>query len=161
MVATIQIIGYKKSGKTAVIIALIKALKKEGFQIGVFKHDHLQATMDQINTDTDDFSQNGAQTVGLQSEAGLFIHQTPPCPIDPAVIIDGYFKSCNLVILEGFKAADYPKLVMLRSSDSKDNFDNCTNIINYASLTAHKAVSLVGIAAIIDWLTNYIKKSGF
>lgn len=155
MVTPLQIIGYKKSGKTAVTEALIKALSPT-YRVNAIKHDAHQAAMDVQGTDSDRFAKAGAHSVVLQSDQGLFYHQTSDAPTSADAIASWLPDQSDILLIEGFKPDPYPKIVMLRSQDHASDFEDFTNVKVFASLSEHPDASLNGLPAIIDWVKNYI-----
>ncbi|GAW99473.1 molybdenum cofactor biosynthesis protein C [Secundilactobacillus mixtipabuli] len=157
MAATLQIIGYKKSGKTTVTEALIKALSPT-YRVAAIKHDAHQAAMDKAGTDSDRFAQAGAHSVVLQSDNGLFFHQTADAPTSAADLAQWLPDQTDFLLIEGFKPDPFPKIALLRASDSRDDFKDYQQIQVFASLTPHPEATLVGLPAIIDWvLANILK----
>ena len=158
MALTFQIIGYKKSGKTLITTELIKLLTGHQLHVSVLKHDAHTSTMDIAGTDTAVFSQAGAQDVILQSANGTFYHQTTARPVTVTKLIAQLPASTDVILLEGFKQACYPKLVLLRPGDHAVDFQQFTNIQAFASLTSHPDATLVGRQTICHWfLQTYFK----
>ncbi|MTV82163.1 cyclic pyranopterin monophosphate synthase MoaC [Lactobacillus sp. CRM56-3] len=157
MAATLQVIGYKKSGKTAVMEALIKALSGR-FRVDAIKHDAHHAAMDVSHTDSDRFAKAGAQSVVLQSEQGLFYHRTSNGPVAAADIADWLPDQQDILLIEGFKPDPYPKIVMLRPQDHASNFQAFPNTILFASLNPHPDATVTGVSAIVNWVENYLLK---
>lgn len=157
MAATLQIIGYKKSGKTAVTEALIKALSPN-YRVAAIKHDAHQAAMDKAGTDSDRFARAGAHSVILQSDNGLFFHQTADAPTSAANLADWLPDQTDILLIEGFKPDPFPKIAMLRATDSRADFKDYQQIQVFASLTSHPEATLVGLPAIIDWVKANILK---
>ncbi|WP_282800965.1 molybdopterin-guanine dinucleotide biosynthesis protein B [Secundilactobacillus kimchicus] len=158
MATSFQIIGFKKSGKTAVTEEVTQILTQRGFNVSVFKHDRHRATMDKAGTDTDRFTNAGAENVILQSDSGLFLHRTASSPLDLTQIIQWLGREADLVLIEGYKMASFKKLVLLRPSDHRSDFMTVSNIVRFASLQDHPEADLVGQTAIVDWLINTLTK---
>lgn len=155
MALTFQIIGYKKSGKTLITTALVRQLSAQQLNVSVLKHDAHASSMDVPGTDTARFSDAGAQAVLLQSANGTFYHQTTPQMPPVTALIAKLPATTDVILLEGFKQADYPKLVLLRPDDHVTDFATCTNIQAFASLTAHPEATLIGAPAICDWFQQH------
>ncbi len=161
MAPTLQIIGFKKSGKTTLIEALVKLLAAKHVTVSVLKHDAHQAAMDVPGTDTSRFSQAGAQTVILASASGIFMHQAPTPAVSLTSLIHQLPSKPQLILAEGFKQADFSKLALLRPADHKADFSDYTKIDQFASLGPHPDANLVGLAAITDWFVNvYLERNG-
>lgn len=157
MATTLQIIGYKNSGKTTVTEALIKALSP-AYQVAAIKHDAHQATMDKTGTDSARFAQAGAHSVILQSDNGLFFHQTADAPTSASAIASWLPDPTDILLIEGFKPDPFPKIAMLRANDSKADFHDYQQIQAFASLAPHPEATLVGLPAIIDWVRANLLK---
>lgn len=155
MALTFQIIGYKKSGKTLITTALVRQLSAQQLRVGVLKHDAHTSSMDVPGTDTARFSDAGAQAVLLQSANGTFYHQTTPQMPPVSALIAQLPATTDVILLEGFKQADYPKLVLLRPEDHATDFAAYPNIQVFASLTAHPDATLIGAPAICDWFQQH------
>lgn len=151
MAVTLQIIGYKKSGKTTVTAALTQALHTKGLRVSVIKHDAHDAAMDVAGTDTARFAASGADSVILQSANGLFYHQSQPQDVSAPALIDWLPDDVDVILIEGFKPAPYPKLVLLRPEDHLADFAKFSNVIQTASLNNYPAATLTGVAAITTW----------
>ncbi|ERJ52004.1 molybdopterin-guanine dinucleotide biosynthesis protein B [Lactiplantibacillus plantarum] len=154
MALTFQIIGYKKSGKTLITTELVRLLTDRHLHVSVLKHDAHASTMDTPGTDTAQFSHAGAQEVILQSANGTFCHQTTVQPVPVSRLIARLPTSTDVILLEGFKHAPYPKIALLRSDDHAIDFQQFTNIQVFASLTCHPDATLVGKTAICNWFVQ-------
>lgn len=157
MAVTFQVIGFKKSGKTAVVEAATQALADKGLTVAVLKHNSHDASMDVPGTDTDRFSHAGAATTVLVSENGVFTHQQNVQPT-AADLIAQLPTNPDVVLVEGFKEADYPKLAMLRAGDNATDFAGDTNVALFGSLTVHIQAQLTSLEAITEWLVDRITK---
>lgn len=160
MAATFQIIGFKKSGKTAITEALTTELVAQGISVTVIKHDAHDAAMDVAGTDTARFSAAGAKQVVLQSANGLFIHLTDPETPSVEDLVDQLPQTTDVVLIEGYKPGPFPKLALLRDQDHRTDFAHVSDIAQFASLEQHPEAALNGQKAILDWLTSYFTKGG-
>ena len=125
MAITLQIIGKKKSGKTTTMLNFIEQAANMGLEVAAFKHTHNSVSMDVEGTDTYRFSQAGANQVGMQNQRGFFWHEQRP--MDQVVeleqeIEDFVGPSTDLILIEGFKSASFPKLLLLRPEDQRGDF---------------------------------------
>lgn len=103
------------SGKTTLLEQVIKRLKAEGLRIACIKHDGHGFAMDKEGKDTWRFSQAGADIVAISSPRKVaVIEQTAKeKTLDEicAMIAD-----VDLILTEGFKLDDKPKIEVHRSS---------------------------------------------
>lgn len=159
MAPTLQVIGFKKSGKTLVIESMVKQLVEQNIAVSVLKHDAHNAAMDKNGTDSDRFFKAGAMTVTLKSDTNYFTHKrtTPDATI--AELVAELPDQPQIVLAEGFKNDHFDKLALLRPTDHKADLASFTHIIKYASLLPHSGVDLVGLNAIMNWFTtDYLER---
>ena len=126
MAVTIQIVGPKDSGKTAVVTRLIGCLTKKHFRVAAIKHDAHSSSMDIPGTDSYQMSAAGARQVVLESNNQLFFHQQGQRP-SLAALVRLLGAENDFVIIEGHKAASYPKVVLI--GDDKANNQDFTAVI--------------------------------
>ncbi|MNI33689.1 Molybdopterin-guanine dinucleotide biosynthesis adapter protein [compost metagenome] len=110
----IQIVGYKNSGKTTLISRLIPILNGMNYRVAVIKHDVHGFDSDVEGTDTYKLRQAGAVATAITSPWRTAIMEERETSVQS--IID-HFQEYELVILEGFKREDYPKLVLVTSAE--------------------------------------------
>jgi len=112
---TICVSGLKNSGKTALIEALIPLLAARGVRTAVIKHHghgFAGEIPDKPGTDTYRFLENGAfGTVIYDDEVFALVKRQPAGPEEFVAM----FSDADLVIIEGAKAALYPRIAMLRT----------------------------------------------
>ena len=128
---TLAICGLKKSGKTTLIETLLQELIPKGLKIGVIKRQNEPVQTDQPGSDTFRFFQAGASVLGFDG-VSTFVKQKqpPPFPLDQAVQRLG--SDFDLILIEGFKESDVPKVWLLRDGENTPP-DRITNIL--ATLT--------------------------
>ncbi|MDP3013244.1 MAG: molybdopterin-guanine dinucleotide biosynthesis protein B [Candidatus Subteraquimicrobiales bacterium] len=113
------IIGKSNSGKTTFIEKLIPELKKRGYRVGTIKHSVHGFDIDLEGKDSWRHTQAGADIVVLSSPEALAM----VCHTGKEVSLDGiaeeYLKDVDVIIAEGFKKEDKPKIEVYRSSISE------------------------------------------
>lgn len=119
----IAIIGYSGAGKTTVIEKLVAELKRRGYRVGTVKHTHHQPEFDKIGKDSWRHFDAGADTSMIYSEAllGMF-KRYPPAPAESSPDLQSlapYFADVDVVVAEGFKTGDCPKIEVYREMDGK------------------------------------------
>lgn len=107
----VQIVGYSDSGKTTLIASLIRHLTRVGWQVGAMKRHAGELEMDQRGKDSWRHREAGADRVAVTAanQTALII----PRHLDLAELLP-LFRGLDLVLVEGFKGALYPKLVVVR-----------------------------------------------
>jgi molybdopterin-guanine dinucleotide biosynthesis protein MobB len=108
----LQIVGYKNSGKTTLLCALISRFRAEGFTVAAVKRDaHDEFAFDHPGTDTRKMADAGADFVAVTSPYRTAWTSNRPARLDELI---GFAADADLVLVEGFKDAPHPKLVLLR-----------------------------------------------
>src|SRR5690625_2335750 len=118
----IQVVGYKHSGKTTLINKIISSLAKElDITIGTLKHHGHGGEPDVVKeTDTYKHMEAGALMSGVQGENRfqLNVAQTATYHIDDLIDIYQYFP-VDLLLIEGYKQAPYPKIVLINEREDE------------------------------------------
>lgn len=117
LVPVLQIIGYKNSGKTTLACRLIQALSVQGLRVGSAKHDAHLFQLDDPGTDSSKHLLYGAvETVLTSPEATRVMRRSAASLREIAESMHG---RVDLVIAEGFKSADYPKIALIRRTEDQ------------------------------------------
>jgi molybdopterin-guanine dinucleotide biosynthesis protein B len=110
----ISIVGRSQSGKTTLIEKLIPELKDRGHRIGTIKHAHHGFDIDKSGKDSSRHRLAGADTVLVASPGKIaMVKDTNSEAVDDLL---KYFEGVDLVITEGYKKANKPKIEVLRSA---------------------------------------------
>lgn len=153
MALTIQVVGHKKTGKTLVTAGLIKRLTRAGLSVAAIKHDAHDGNIDQPGTDSDRLYQAGANQVVFQSRQGSFQRSRTSQPL--ANLVDQFQQTADVVVIEGHKAAHYPKLILLAPGESRSDWAGF-NALAFGALAQQAGADLIGAPTITDWLFNYV-----
>ncbi len=111
--------GFKNSGKTTLITKLITIFKSKNLRVACLKHDGHDFAIDPI-TDTGKFVLNQADQTTIYSK-----HKSQTTIIG-TFDIDNWLNSLtdiDIVIIEGMKASNYPKVVITNGEDY--DYTNC------------------------------------
>lgn len=112
MVPIVSITGYAKSGKTTLMLELIKALQAKGYKVAVIKHDpHDHGEVDRRGSDTAKYWEAGCRAAVLSSPTRLTLFRGVEKDTSPEQIIP-LCGGVDCVLLEGYKEQDYPKIVI-------------------------------------------------
>ena len=112
------IVGFSGSGKTTLTVGLIDALKQRGLFVGTIKHDVHGFEMDRPGKDSWRHKQAGASTTIISSPSQIGMvrdvdHDHHPLELVPLLC------GMDIVLVEGFKRADLPKIEVFRSENGK------------------------------------------
>ena len=114
----IAVVGPKKSGKTTFIEVLIPYLKAKGYRVATVKHSSHRHAFDREGSDSHRHAQAGAERVVLRSPgANLFIAYDLP-EEEAGRQTDEFLSNFDVVICEGFRDSDYPKIVIETGASS-------------------------------------------
>jgi len=112
--------GWSGSGKTTLIDRLIPRFRAQGLVVPLVKHAHHEFDIDQPGKDSFLHRQAGCQEVLITSSVRwALMHELrgeTELGLDAAL---ARISRCDLVLVEGFKAAPIPKLEVYRESVGK------------------------------------------
>lgn len=109
-----QVVGYKNTGKTTMVCRLTEKLKLAAWSVATIKHDAHDFQMDTPGTDSWRHQQAGADVTAIVSASRTAILKQSPDSLDELIAA---MKDVDIIILEGFKQAIFPKLILLRSEN--------------------------------------------
>jgi len=109
----ICISGVKNSGKTTLITKIIKQLTFEGYRIGTIKHDGHDFEIDNMNTDTLKHRMAGSIATIIYSDSKWALMKQDE-NVDIKILLN-YMNDVDLVIVEGLKHSNYPKIEVVRA----------------------------------------------
>jgi len=108
-------VGRSNSGKTTLIERLIPELVKAGYRIATVKHSGHGFDLDTEGKDSWRHKRAGASTVLVLSKGSLAMFSDVDDDIHLTELRDRFLdKSIDLVIAEGWKSDNLPKIVVVR-----------------------------------------------
>ena len=129
--------AFSGTGKTTLLTQTIPILKHHGVRIGLIKHSHHNFQIDQPGKDSFRLREAGASPVMLVSthRRAIITEISPeqePRLDDQLKLLDQ--SELDLILVEGFKAEQFPKIELHRPSLNKPFlYPNDPNIIAIAS----------------------------
>ena len=109
------IAGWKNSGKTTLVEALVREFCSRGLKVSTVKHAHHAFDIDTQGKDSHRHRMAGASEVLVASQSRwALIHELRFEEEAPLSELLQHLQPCDLVLVEGFKAEAYPKLEVLR-----------------------------------------------
>lgn len=124
MIPVISVVGSNSNvGKTTVLCDIIKELKSRGYRVGTIKHDIHDFDIDYPGKDTWMHAKAGADIVTISSPKKLAIIEKleEEFSIDEVI---SKIRNVDIIITEGYKAENKPKIEIFRNGISKDIFSN-------------------------------------
>ena len=113
------IVGNSGSGKTTFIERLIPELKRRGLKVGTLKHDVHGFEMDKPGKDSWRHKQAGASTTIISSSQKIGIVMDVNHDHRPDELLT-LFQGMDIILAEGYKRADRPKLEIFRAEITKE-----------------------------------------
>ena len=120
MHSIISIVGKSHSGKTTLLESLIAELKRRGHKVAIVKHSHHADDLDMASKDTWRFTKAGSELSVINSLDHLAIYRRTENYFDPQEISNFILWDFDLILTEGFKSSDYPKIEVQRSEQGEE-----------------------------------------
>jgi molybdopterin-guanine dinucleotide biosynthesis protein B len=127
MVPIISFVGRHNSGKTTFLEKVVRGLKEKGYNVAVIKHHKGGFEIDTRGTDTWRLAQAGSDVVVISSPDKVAMIKKPKQEMTLDQIKEMVQYGVDIVISEGYKFDDKPKIEVFRSevsdkilSDEKD-----------------------------------------
>ena len=115
MIPIISIVGKAESGKTTLIERLIPELKRRGYKVGTVKHAFHGFEIDKKGKDSWRHKNAGADTVVTVSKERIVINKDNNNN-EQLDSIARYFYGVDIIITEGFKRENKPKIEVFRKA---------------------------------------------
>jgi molybdopterin-guanine dinucleotide biosynthesis adapter protein len=113
----VGIAGWKNSGKTTLTCRLIEEFKRRGLRVATIKHAHHAFTIDDGTTDSARHRRAGAGQVAVVSAARVAVITELAAQLEPSLEdIIARLSTCDLIIVEGYKRANLPKIEVRRTA---------------------------------------------
>lgn len=158
----IAVSGVKNSGKTTLIEKLIPKLNNEGLKVATVKHDGHDFDADIEGTDTFKHRKAGAYGTAIFSKNKFMVIKEQKNTYEDELI--SYFNDCDVILLEGFKFSDYPKIEIVRKGNSSESVCKKETLLAIVSdveeLTSNnndlRVIDINDIDSIAELLIDYI-----
>lgn len=111
----IGFVGPSGSGKTTLIERLLPELSRRGHRVGVVKHHGHPIELDTEGKDTWRFRRAGALTTTLVGGDQLALFGAGATDVPLPTLLATFYRGCDLVLVEGFRAAALPSIVVARA----------------------------------------------
>lgn len=114
----VHIVGRKNSGKTTLVVDLVRELTSRGIRVGTIKHTHHHHEFDAPGKDSFLHRQAGAVVVGLvgPAMAAAFREHHEMDRMAAIEKMEPMFADCDLVLVEGQQQADAVKIEVWREA---------------------------------------------
>jgi molybdopterin-guanine dinucleotide biosynthesis protein B len=130
------IVGWKNSGKTTLVVALIQEFARRGLRVSTIKHAHHDFDIDIPGKDSHRHRFAGASEVIVASAARwALMHESRGDPSPSLGELVQRLSPCDLVLVEGYKATGHPKIEVAWSKPTSLIADSDPSVL--AVVTEH------------------------
>jgi molybdopterin-guanine dinucleotide biosynthesis protein B len=163
MPPVVSVVGKSGVGKTTVLEKLIRELKSRGYRIGTVKHDAHGFELDKPGKDTWRHASAGSDTVVISgpNKMALIRRLDQELLLDEIVPLMG---NLDLVITEGYKRGDKPKIEVTRLERGAELLCGAEELIGImADYPLEVSVPQFGLddaAGVVDLLEKLYLKHG-
>jgi molybdopterin-guanine dinucleotide biosynthesis protein B len=156
-VTIISIIGKQNAGKTTLIRTLIPELKERGHRVGTLKYNIKEFKIDHEGKDTYKYYHSGADSIALTSQDEIAIIKRVTDPPGISEIITKYLNDVNIVLVEGYRGDDYPRIKIVDSKETEtDSNDPDNELILIREDLETKCFSTEDTNKALDFIENII-----
>jgi molybdopterin-guanine dinucleotide biosynthesis protein B len=114
------IAGHSGMGKTTLLEHLVPVLQARGMVVSVIKHSHKDLEIDRPGKDSYRLRETGCQEVLVMGRRRwVLMHELSEDIEPPLTQLLDKLQACDLVLIEGFKQGDFPKLEVWRAAVDK------------------------------------------
>lgn len=109
------ITGHSGMGKTTLLERLIPELRSRGLTVSLIKHSHKDIEVDRPGKDSFRLRESGcSEVLLLGGNRWALMHELRGAIEPPLEYLLSRLQVCDVVLLEGFKTGDFPKLEVWR-----------------------------------------------
>jgi molybdopterin-guanine dinucleotide biosynthesis protein B len=124
----VAVAGWKGTGKTTVVEALIRSLKTRGLTVGTVKDVHDGMELQPEARDSARHLGAGAEiAIALAEGAAIFMR---PGDAGLESLLRRYGPLCDVIVAEGFKHEDIPKVVVTESEEVPGELGNVVAVVS-------------------------------
>lgn len=154
----LHIVGPKKSGKTVLMEFLITNLTARGYRIGSMKHSSHNHPLDKIGSDSNRFYLAGANPSVFLTPEGMAAFYQPGPNLTIEDLLSRTFSDCDLVLIESFRQAKGPKILLLKTEDDTKGLENLVAVVNQEGYhPKYPAFKLLDVK-LIDFAMQFMKR---
>ena len=115
-------VGRHNSGKTSLLVGVVERLTSRGWRVGTIKHTPHPVEMDRPGKDSRRHAEAGAPVVALVTPEAVQLRETLAAPLALGDVVDRFFPPgrVDLVLVEGYKTGDLPKIEVVRGAISTE-----------------------------------------
>ena len=114
------IAGFKNSGKTTLVVALLRELTARGYRMATVKHAHHDFDIDHPGKDSHQHREAGAnEVIVASSRRWAHIKELGDEPEPDLADLLKHIGDVDLILVEGYKHGDHPRLEVRRAGQKQ------------------------------------------
>lgn len=151
----ISFVGHSGVGKTTLLEKIIKIFSLKGFKVGTIKHTHHNFEIDIQGKDSyRHFHSGAAASLIVSDEKFALIKRQKNITVDE--LTNKYLSDCDIILVEGFKNDETPKIEVYRQEINKEPlYKSLKNVIAVASDTYFEDIKNIDINS-AESIVNFI-----
>ena len=135
----VSFVGRSNTGKTTVIERLIPILRERGLKVAIIKHHPHDFEIDKPGKDTYRYKQAGAKIAILASPHKVAVVADTETELTLEEIIARYIHDADLLIVEGFKREEIPKIEVFQRKEGA-NIPVCAGDKNLIAVITDESI---------------------
>ncbi|MGG0821917.1 molybdopterin-guanine dinucleotide biosynthesis protein B [Paenibacillus turicensis] len=169
----LQVVGYKNSGKTTLLAAWTELLSQQGKNVAVIKHHGHGGALElpQQKVDSVVMLESGAISSLAYGDGCIQLHMQQQ-EVDLTQLIEMVqWSKPDIIFIEGYKQAEYPKVVLLRQQEDWNSLSQLSKIVGVVvpinteldidvdmkiELANHTVIQREDIKATQQWLQKWM-----
>ncbi len=104
----IHIVGRKNTGKTTLVVELVKTIRQRGITVGTIKHTHHTYELDQPGKDSYQHRQAGGSPAAFISGQSTAVFLDTKTSQTAYQKLEKLYSDCDIVIVEGDSHSGFP-----------------------------------------------------
>jgi molybdopterin-guanine dinucleotide biosynthesis protein B len=157
-----QVVGYQNSGKTTISTKLIKSLTERGIKTVTIKHHGHGGKPDVLEQKDSSRHLSSGALASIVEGSGRMIMQADMLnlSLEDQIELLKFFQP-DVVLIEGYKQKNHPKLLLLRNKEDLHLVNSITNICAVGFWSddlkpEHYPSFSISDNAIINWTSEFI-----
>lgn len=159
---TLQIVGFKNSGKTTLIENWLEVLQQEDLDVSVIKHHGHEGALELPSAETDSmkYFHKGATSSVVVGDGMVQFHNRRELDLNQLIELS-MVANPDVILVEGFKREPLPKVVLVRSEEDWEILCSLQNIVLVVCLyemvlhTNNKVINRHNQQQLNDWIRSY------
>ena len=112
----VQIIGHPGTGKTTLVVDLVRELTKNHARVGTIKHSAHSHELDKPGKDSFRHRNAGAVPAAMMTQTMAAVYLPRSRDMTPDDLVQRYFSDCDIVLIEGWISGPHKKIEIIGKS---------------------------------------------